>query len=237
MESPDPAQIRSSLGLLARYYYFESGCQKEDIMEKLDAFMERHYPRYHPVDWSLSIEKHAARAAKYPLCQCPGIWVTQQELQTISDINHKVLERLAFTLLCLARFKNFRNENNHDWVNDSNAEIYKLACINTTAFEKDLKLSQLRDMGLIEFAKKVDNPSIHVLFLHKESEPVLFIRDFRKLGLEWRLYKGEPYIRCANCGILIKKTSNSKKYCPECAQLSAAQKKYHWDLQHKQRRH
>ena len=72
-----------------------------------------------------------------------------------------------------------------------------------TALEKDLKLNQLRKLGLIEFAKKVSNLSIRVLFLNnKEDEGKLFVSDFRKLGYEWKVYNGEKYIRCAGCGIL-----------------------------------
>ncbi|MCI1958990.1 MAG: hypothetical protein LKJ25_05125 [Clostridia bacterium] len=181
--------------------------------------MKNNYPRYNPVDWSSSIEKYAVKAAKYPLCECKGVWITENELKTIEEIHNKVLERLAFTLLCLSKFRNYRNSKNNNWVNYSNGEIYKLACINTTAFDKDLKFNQLRELGLIEYAKKVDNLNIKVLYIDDESENKLFISDFRKLGYEWRLYKGEKYIRCADCGILVKKNSNRNKYCKDCAKI------------------
>lgn len=32
----------------------------------------------------------------------------------------------------------------------------------------------------------------------------------------YRLYKGEKYIRCAECGILVKQTSKNRKYCKDC---------------------
>lgn len=179
--------------------------------------MENNYPRYNPVDWVSSLEKYAGKADKYPLCECPGIWITEKELQIIEDIHDKVLERLAFTLLCLARFNNFRNSDNNNWINYSNGEIYSMACINTTAFDKDIKISRLKELGLIEYAKKVNSLNIQVLFIYEGSEKKLFISDFRALGYEWRLYKGEKYIRCTSCGLLTKNTNGKRKFCAECS--------------------
>ncbi len=179
--------------------------------------MELNYPRYNPVEWRANIEKYANKADKYPLCECKGVWITQNELQTISAIHNKVLERLAFTLLCLAKFRNFRNPDNNNWINYSNGEIYTAACINTSAYDKDIKLNTLRESGLIKYAKKVNNLSIQILYADDTSEKILFISDFRKLGYEWRLYKGDNFIRCKDCGILIKKTNNNQKYCKNCS--------------------
>ncbi len=192
--------------------------------------MENNYPHYNPIDWSASLEKYANKAGQYPLCECNGVWITDNELKSIEEIHDKVLERLAFTLLCLAKFRNFRNPNNNNWVNYSNGEIFSMACINTTAFEKDMKLNKLREAGLIEYAKKVSNLNIHVLYINEADENKLFISDFRKLGNEWRLYKGEKYIRCADCGILTKNTNGKRRYCKKCAEIKNKSKtleRYH----------
>lgn len=205
------------LSMYARYLYYEKGLRKAGIVKELNKFMLENYPRYNPVDWTSSIEKYSTKAEKYALCECRGVWITKNELITIKEISNKVLERLAFTLLCLAKFRNFRSSNNNNWVNYSNGEIYKLACINTTAFDKDLKFNQLKELGLIEYAKKVDNLNIRVLYIDDDSENKLFISDFRKLGYEWRLYKGEKYIRCSDCGVLTRVKANNQKYCKDCA--------------------
>ena len=207
--------------MYARYLYHENDLRKAGIIKELNNFMENNYPHYNPIDWSASLEKYANKAGKYPLCECKGVWITENELKTIEEIHDKVLERLAFTLLCLAKFRNFRNpNNNNNWVNYSNGEIYSMACINTTAFEKDVKFNKLKEFGLIEYAKKVNNLNIQVLYIDDDSENRLFVSDFRKLGYEWRLYKGEKYIRCADCGILVKRTSNRRKYCKDCGKIT-----------------
>lgn len=216
----DISKIYTFLSMYARYLYHEKGLQKTGIIKELNNFMNENYSYYNPIEWSDSLGKYAVKAKKYPLCECKGVWITENELKTINEIHDKVLERLAFTLLCLAKFRNFRNLKNNNWVNYSNGEIYSLACINALAFEKDIKFSKLKELGLIEYAKKIDNLNIQVLYIDDDSKKTLFVSDFRKLGYEWRLYKGEKYIRCADCGILVKKTSNRKKYCKDCRKKS-----------------
>lgn len=209
--------------------------RKQKIISELDTFMNSNYPHYNPVDWMQTIERYANKAGKYPLCECSGIWITEHELMTIAGIRDKVLERLAFTLLCLAKFRNFRNSNNNNWVSNEDGEIYKLARITTSAFDKGIRFNKLRELGLIEFAKKVDNLNIQVLFVDDDSDDVLFVSDFRELGNEYRLYKGERYIRCSDCGILVKNTNGKRKYCKECAaKVNKQQRRERYYLSKKQ---
>lgn len=220
----DPSKTFIFLAMYARYLYHEQGMKKTEIIIILNDFMKENYPRYNPVDWVNYIERFANKASKHPLCKCDGIWITENELKTISEIGNKVLERLAFTILCLAKFNNFRNPNSNNWISYTNGEIYSMACINTTAFDKDIKFYQLRELGLVEYAKRVDNLSLQILYVDDESKKKLFVTDFRKLGYEWRLYKGEKYIRCADCGVLVRKTANSQKYCKDCKKSSDKEK-------------
>lgn len=214
----EASKIYLFLSLYARYLYQEEGLRKTGIVKKLHEFMDSNYPQYNPVDWNLRIEKYANTAGQYPLCQCSGIWITENELKTVDNLHNKVLERLAFTLLCLAKFGNFRNPQNHNWLTNSNGEIYAMACINTPAYQKDLKISQLKEAGLLEYARKVTNLNIQVLFVDDASEKTLFVSDFRKLGYEWLLYKGAGYIRCTSCKVLTRNTNGKRKYCSDCAQ-------------------
>lgn len=213
----EPSKTYTFLSVYARYLYHEKELRQEEITKELNTFMETRYPRYNPLDWSASLEKYAKNAGKYSLCECNGVWITEDELKTVDEIPDQTLQRLAFTLLCLAKFQNFRNPDNHNWVNYSNGEIYSMACINTTAFKKDIKLNTLKESGLIEYAKKVNNLNIHVLYLYNEGKQKLFVSDFRKLGYEWKLYKGEKYMRCAGCGILTKRKNNIQRYCKDCS--------------------
>jgi len=78
----------------------------------------------------------------------------------------------------------------------------------------------LRDTGLIQFSKKVDNTNVRVCFA-EDGDVAMTITDLRNLGYQYLKYHGEPYFECTNCGITVKIDEPTKgrkqKYCKECA--------------------
>jgi len=214
--------IYETLQILAKYYYSD-GLRVKRIEKKLLEFLQSNYPRYSSniLKWQDTVEKISRRAGKYPLYENAEVMITKAELDTIAGIEEKkgkpVLRRLAFTMLCLAKLANQRNEKNNGWVNTSVKEIFDMAHISATNERKYQLLGDLGIIGLIEFPKKNDNLSNRVTFVNDDSPYVLTISDFRELGYEYLLYCGDNYVRCANCGRLFKGVKNgSKKYCNDC---------------------
>ena len=217
-----------TLSILAKYYYHCHGYRKKKITDLLISFISECYPRYscNRADWDAHIEKMAASAGKYTLFEIDGIWITRAELDTIEGIHNKVLERLAFTMLCLAKLGNARNIKNNGWVNYTAKDIYSMARISCSVIDRYEKLSQLNQLSLLEFPKKNDNLSSRVTYVDDDSEKILFIYDFRELGYEYLKYKGENFIRCHECGILIRNNkAGTKKYCHQCAAYSPIETK------------
>lgn len=209
-----------TLSILARYYYHHLGYRKKRIAKLLLEFLGEHYPKYelNKYAWQTSVEKLAARAGKYPLFEIAGVNITKLELETIENIHNKVLERLAFTMLCLAKFGNAKSDKNDNWVNLDSKEIFKLARISCKAEERETKIGQLYQMGLLEFSRRNDNTNCQVTFVNDDSENILFISDSRELGYEYLAYKGDNFIRCADCGILTRGNKNgTKRYCKNCS--------------------
>jgi len=208
-----------TLTILARYYYQYFGYRKKKIAELLTEFISQYYPRYegNKAAWDESIEKIAKNAGKTALHEIDGIWITQNEINKINSLNNKILERLAFTLLCIAKLNNERNAKNNSWVNQEAREIYKLARINCAVDERFKYLGMLRRLGFLEKAKRIDNLNVRVTFADNKSEPVLKVSDFRELGYEYMLYCGVKLIRCAECGVLIRNNKyKNRKYCKDC---------------------
>lgn len=209
-----------TLSVIAKYYYHILGYKKKKIMTLLTDFLSKNYPRYdgNKSDWDNTIERIASGVGKYALYEIDGIWITQSELNTIESIHNKVLERLAFTLLCLAKLNNIKNPKNNGWVNLDAKEVFTLARITCNVTERYERLNQLYQLSLLEFPKKNDNLSSRVTYISDDSEKVLFVSDFRELGYEYLKYTGKNYIRCQDCGILIKGNKyGNKKYCSNCA--------------------
>lgn len=215
---------------MARYNKQVLGYKKKKNIEAINSFMAENYLFYNPVSWYITVEKYVNHSGKYPLCQCSGVYITQNEVDIIDGIGDRILSRLLFTLVCLAKFYNFRNPKNNNWIDLSDNEIFEMACITTTSLDKDYTLYKLYEQGFIDFTERVDDLKIKVDIIKADdnSKNVLFINDFRKLGYEWLLYKGERFIRCAKCGVLFRKTakmSNNRNRCNDC--LRNAQDKIH----------
>lgn len=209
-----------TLNILSRYYYQCLGYRRKKIHDLLLEFLRATYPKYitNSMGWEVTIDKLASKASKKPLYIISGISITQAELDTIAGINNKVLERLAFTMLCLAKYHNARNPENNSWVNTDSKDIFKLARISCTSIEREEKIGALHRMGLLQFSQRIDNTNCQVTFVNDNSEEILFIQDYRELGYEYLKYKGGNFIRCAECGILTRGNKyGNKKYCKNCA--------------------
>lgn len=207
------------LSILSRYYYHCCGYKKKKIKELLFAFLQKHYPKYE-LDgffWQNAIERLANKAKDNELMIIKGVSITESEMNKIKELSNRCLEKLAFVLLCLAKFQNARNPNNNGWVNLSSKQIFDCARIVCKKDERDIKLGKLRDLGYLEFPKRIDNVNNRVTFIDDDSPEVLFVSDFRELGYEYRKYCGENFIRCAECGVLTKgNEKNTRRYCKDC---------------------
>jgi len=208
-----------TLSILAKYYFYHLGYSKERIVESLTSFLSDIYPKYQKAYayWNDTIEKMASNVEKYTLYEIEGVWITENELHTIENIGNKVLERLAFTMLCLAKLSIQRNPKSNGWINDDAKLIFSLARISGSVTDRYIRISDLYDLGLIELSKKNDLLSYKVTFIDNESKNVLFIHDFRELGYEYLKYKGQNFIRCAECGILVRgNKAGTKRFCSNC---------------------
>lgn len=210
----------SVLAILAKYYYHHLGYRKKKIIEEMTRFFSNAYPRYHSnkAAWDASIEKLASNAGKYTLYEIEGVWITENELNTIAEIHNKVLERLVFTMLCLAKLALRKNENSNGWINDDAKTFFSLARVFGSVTDRYIRLNNLYQLGLIELPKRNDVLSYRITFIDDDSKNVLFIHDFRELGYEYLKYKGQNIIRCAECGILVRgNKAGTKRYCSSCA--------------------
>lgn len=198
-------------------YYYECGYKKKDIREKLDDFLIQCDPSVVLVKWSDSLDKLTKAVGRYPLIKVDSVDVTETELNTIAKIEGVQMRRLAFTLLCIAKYWDIARMDNNHWTNSKDRDIMKMANINTSIRRQSKMLHDLRELGLIKFSKRVDNLNIQIQYIDTVGDAVLHIVDFRNLGNQYLLYFGEPYFQCEQCGVTIKKKKNVHRYCVECA--------------------
>lgn len=207
----------ATLNLLARYYRQIDGISGKTLFNKLDSFMTTYYRNYNPVKWTDTIEKQVKISQKYPLLEADSVQITRNEIDTIKGIGARRIERVLFTMLCLAKFYDIKNPKNNHWVNLDDKVIFSMAAAPMSKKDQNKIFHYLYVNGYIAFSRKVDNLNSQILFVDNESDIVAEISDFRKLGYEYLLLMGENYFRCKSCGILSKQNkAGSRQFCNNC---------------------
>ena len=210
-----------TLSRVARYYIDScDSTTKKAIRNKLDVFLLQCDATASIPKWSKMLDFATDWAFKHEAIQIDSISITKPEMNKVDSLSGKQLRRLAFVLLCLSKYWNVVNPQNDNWVNNKDNEIMAFANINTSIRRQCAMYATLRDAGLIQFSKKVDNTNVRVCFA-EDGEVVMKITDLRNLGYQYLKYHGEPYFECTNCGITVKidepTRGRKQKYCKECA--------------------
>lgn len=203
--------------LLSRYYYTQ-GMRQKEVLEKIEDYL-RQFPFLVLPKWQRTVDKIVAKAKGKGLIEIEYVGITEKELAEIAKLRKESLKKLAFTLLCIAKYFNTIRLENNSWVNTPDKDVFRMADIRTLDCKRQQQLiRELYLLGLIGYSKVVDNVNLQVLFVDTETEPVLRIYQFDDLGYQYLEYIGDPSIvHCKCCGKLIKKTSCRKDYCDECA--------------------
>ena len=211
-----------TLRRVARFYMDTYNINQDAARKKLDLFLLQCDPTSSLPKWSDALDFAVSRACKYPAINIDHISVSKNEVEKIDSLDGKQIRRLAFTLLCLAKYWNIVTRKEDGWVNSKDNEIMSIANINTSIKRQSLMFGKLNELGMIQFSKKVDNTNVKVCFM-EDGEEAIRIYDFRNLGYQYLMYHGEPYFTCENCGITTKVNDRGnrrrQKYCPECAAI------------------
>ena len=205
-------------------YYHQAGYTPAEIRKRLEEFLLRCNPDDSIVKWSVYLDRAIKTAPKHPLRELDGVTITKAEMKSIGRLRTRMQQRLMFTLLCLAKFWNTSSGNTASWVNCDSKEIFRLANIKVTTKRQSLMINDLWREGYIGYSKIVDNININVKIINDDSEQVLYINSFEDLGNQYMLAVGENYMTCPCCGAIIKRSSNSQKYCKHCAEEVRRQK-------------
>lgn len=199
---------------------FAEGMKKREVRERVEAFLLQCDPGASAVLWSDKLDYAVKYASKYPLVEIDRIPITESELAVIRGIKEVQTARLAFTLLCAAKYWDLVNPSNDHWVNEKDTDLMRMANINTSVRRQSKMYSDLRDAGLIRFSMRVDNLNVQVLFVDPDGDGVFPIYDCRSLGNQYMKYIGKPYISCTRCGLTVKSQEGRgrpRKYCDACA--------------------
>lgn len=225
----DVSYVYSDLSIMANYYYQVLQYRRPKIKEILKDYASKHYDRYDDRTAAM-IDKIVDKAGKYKMLEYNSICVTKNEMQTIKALDDKTLEKLAFTLLCVAKYQKLKNPDFAGWCNMTEQELMTLAKIKNSKSKNyeditvgTIYLGRLYQAGLIKFNHHHSSDNTQVLFIDNDSEPELTITNLDDLGYQYLLYKNQNkkkigFFKCSGCDKLIKNYGDNmiKQYCPSC---------------------
>lgn len=204
--------------LLMRYFAQIKGMRDADILKNTVEYLDKNCVGFNESRWTKTLEKYMKKCRKSPIYGVDSIDIGRSEIMKISSLGKPRLERLMFTLVCLAKYNNIHNRENNNWVFQKASEIFRMAQISASVKTQDSMLHELYNKGYIRFSRKAGSSSINVLIIDDLSEAAMSVSDFRTLGYEYEQWKTNKYTRCVECGVLIKQNKNrTRQKCSDCA--------------------
>lgn len=214
-------------------YFKSQGQSNKKIRESLNKLIGERIPNSPPVGtiyWNVEIKRWIDRAVsiagKYPLYEFDKITITKPEMEVVNSIRSEKfrdyrIRRLAFALLCFAKFEEARGKKD-GWVNFDTRDIFAAADLKgMTNSKQNLLIHELYKAGYIDISHVIrthGNIGIRVMYI-KDGETELSINNVNEVGKIFRQYNGEKVIRCERCGKLVCATGRRMKYCPNCASV------------------
>ena len=213
--------------VLAKYYKFK-GYENAEIRDALRKIMRKSIPVMFEKYGEKWIKKALVTANSHPLYVIDNITITRSEVDRINLIHSSKfkdyrLRRLAFTLLCLAKY--YAEKGVKDgWVNMPQKYIFSIASLKGMAISRqNLMLHELYQDGYIDFSNKVEDDSIKIAgIMDGESEVV--VDNINEAGLIFEEYNGKRFIRCQRCGCRVPVTNGRAKLCKPCGVVDNREK-------------
>lgn len=241
--------IQQTIALLARYYRNYKGFSLEKSKELVHEHIRVCFiklfgrePMNEITDISRSIEQ-ACSTRRYkrchgykPLRDFDGVSITQQEIDTIKQLDSLQEQQLLFGILCFTKMYDEMNRRegrkiNHLYYVDS---CVLRRCIGwKRGYEEQMQeiMSKFHDCKYIGITKNYDkfqflSANRQPLYTERcnivddDGEEVLFIDNFDTLNLTWEFILGNSKIKKCECGRYFQKKCNAQKKCPLCGNTS-----------------
>jgi ribosomal protein L20A (L18A) len=205
---------------LARYNHHILGMKKEDNYDAILAYMKKNCRDFYEEQYFKTIYRNIASAKKYKFRNVAPVKITQAEIDKIIGQNDIRKEKIAFTLLAVAKYYNNVSPDNNNRMYMSMSDLFKLARVAIPSKERATYLSFAYENDILVEHTFVGTNLKIVGFVNDNSETVIELNeaDYKELAYAYLNYKNGGYKHCKNCGRLFKmrKYANKQLYCREC---------------------
>ena len=217
---------------LARYNYYVNQYNKSKNYTAIVDYMHKNYDGFSEFVYQKDIEGCIKDVDKMPWKDISSINITKSEIDVIRCLDDIRKQKIAFVLLCTAKYKDAYNANNNHKTDISMTDLYKMARVVLPQAERAMFLHFLTQDNLIEKHICAGTKNKKLLFVSEnpEDETAISLQevDFLELAYVYMDYISGHigYDRCEKCGRLMKQSKTKpRKYCPICAEYEPVKDK------------
>ena len=213
--------LRTAVSLIARYDVLATQIPPDEAAAHVKQIVKGLFPDRHLAEYESYVDYCVNHAENRPLIFIDSIPITQKELGVGCSCEGIRAKCLAFSLLAVAKFETMSFPPVNYWVKQQHFhEVIHRANLSIALTDMADMCHPMYVAGKVEFPKRFDSCSLHVLYADPDGEPVMKLneQDYRDLGYCLRAYLGEKYTRCQTCHRWVKQAKNgSRRFCNDCA--------------------
>ena len=216
--------VKSYIFKLAKYNFYVEKMDDNANYDAIVSYLKSHWSMFSGPDWHEFIEKSIKICQKRDYKMIDSIKITKKELDYIKSYDDIQLEKLLFVMLCVAKYDNFYSDSCDYWLNRTDSFLFGQARVHVKVKDRLQLLRKLYVSGAFDMSHKVGSANKKLLYVSDDSNDEVVLElseiDFKELAYTYLYYK-DGYVgfnHCQRCGCLIKKNSNSQKFCKECAE-------------------
>lgn len=222
----DLSNPTNTIRKLARYNYYVNEYKKSKNYSSIVEYMSKNFKNFSEITYHKSIDGCINDVDKTPFKNIDCVKITMSELYKISSLDDIKKQKLAFVLLCTAKYRDQYNPNNCHKTDISATDLYKMARVVLPKEQRNIYLHFLIEDGLIEQHNNSKTKNKKLLFVSEDDSDEIILElkeiDFKELAYVYMYWKnnGDGFTKCRKCGRIIKQSkTRPRKYCEECAEI------------------
>lgn len=223
-KSVDLSNPTNTIRKLARYNFYVNGHKKAKNYKDIVEYMTINFKDFSEMTYQKSIDGCIKDVDKTPFKNIESVKITAGELDRICALDDIKKQKLAFVLLCTAKYRDQYNPNNDHKTDISATDLYKMARVVLPKEQRNIYLHFLVRDGLVEVHNNSKTKNKKLLFVSEDAndEVVMELKeiDYKELAYVYMSWKnnGDGFTKCQRCGKTIKQSkTRPRKYCEECA--------------------
>ena len=215
----DSNNITKTIKKLARYNYYVLGKTSDENYEDISEYMNKNCSYYTEVGYYNVINNCIKDVAKGNWKNIDKIFITQDELNSITKINDLRYEKLAFVMLADAKYNNTYKGGHNNCSYLSMGDLFNLARVSMPIKERAQFIHYFYANGLIIFDLNPTSNTKQLTYVSDNNNNIVMELDYnnyKELAFTYLNWKKGGYKRCKECGVLFKPRGNMQ-YCKICS--------------------